>query len=246
MENKKPIERVNTLKVMNTFKRKLNTFMQAAADQSENPVKISAGNNKIGETPNISLPPVITCGKNCKYCKRECYAIRAMIRSNGAAAAWCNNYLAFLRDPIRYFSEISKACYIYRFFRWHVSGDIVNAEYLQGMITTAAENPACVFLAFTKQFDIVNQYCYENGRDTIPFNLIIIFSAAAGLIPENPFEFPVAYIRYADMEKNALEKLTAEIMENAYHCPGKCLHCQAAGCGCWYLQRGGAVYFDEH
>ncbi len=122
--SKKPQARINSAaaiqKAVTNFN---NTWNQYSGDAAR--VHISAGNNKLGSIMNISIPPVVTC-HNCGSCSKYCYAIRSYNRFTGTAAGWNENYILFLTDPERYFSKISAAVKLQRFFRWHVSGDIVN------------------------------------------------------------------------------------------------------------------------
>ncbi len=55
---------------------------------------------------------------------------------------------------------------------------------------------------------------------------------------ENPYHLPEAHIRYKD------GYTTAD--KNAKECGGNCTECAITGDGCWILQRGEQVVFDEH
>ena len=139
MATKKPKARINS----NLSINKAITTCKAFQDSHNGDalqIHISGGNSKLGAIMNISLPPVATC-HNCSSCKKYCYAVRSYNRFTGTAAGWNENYLLFLTDPVSYFEQISDAVKTQRFFRWHVSGDIVNGSYLAGMITVAQANP---------------------------------------------------------------------------------------------------------
>ena len=151
MSIKKPKARINSAKSIG----KVATNWRDYVAPENVKIHISGGNTKLGSIMNISLPPVVTC-PNCSSCAKYCYAIRSYNRFTDTAMGWNENYVLFLTDPNRYFNEISYAVKTQRFFRWHVSGDIVNGSYLAGMIRVAIENPKVEFLAFTKAYQIVN------------------------------------------------------------------------------------------
>lgn len=92
-----------------------------------------------------------------------------------------------------------------------MSGDITSADYFAGMVKVALACPDTIFLAFTKQYEIVN----ESNID-IPANLTIIFSAWPGLEMDNPKNFKVAW--FDDGTDN-------RIPDNALECPGLCESC---------------------
>ena len=202
-------------------------------------IHISAGNMKLGAIMNISLPPVVTC-HNCSSCKNYCYAVRSYNRLPDTAAAWNENYLLFITDPEKYFNEISKAVKLQRFFRWHVSGDIVNQEYFLGMIRVANENPKCEFLAFTKAYQIVNAAIAAGA--VIPANLHLLFSAAPGNDMPNPYKIPECHINFADPSLNTY----CGGAEYEYHCTGNCTECAINGCGCFFLKPGDVTIIDQH
>ena len=238
MSIKTPVARINSA----TAIRKV--FDNSAAynqqhDGDDLMIHISAGNNKLGSIMNISIPPVVTCS-NCGSCSKYCYAVRSYNRFTGTAAGWNENYLLFLTDPILYFNCISYAVRTQRFFRWHVSGDIVNQEYLTGMIRVANENPKCEFLAFTKAYQIVNT-AIDNGA-VIPSNLHLLFSAAPGVEMPNPYNIPECHINFADP---ALDTYCGGA-EYEYHCTGNCTECAVNGCGCFFLKPGDVTIINQH
>ena len=148
--------------------------------------------------------------------------------------------MLFLTDPNTYFSNVSHAVKTQRFFRWHVSGDIVNHAYLQGMIKVARENPKCEFLAFTKAYQIVNTAIATGS--VIPGNLHIIFSAAPGVDMPNPYRLPECHINFEDPAKNTY----CGGAEYVHHCGGNCTECAINGCGCFFLKNGDVTIIDQH
>ena len=239
--SKGPKARINSnvaiMKVCNTSKEY--NASHASQDPATINIHISGGNTKLGSIMNISLPPVVTC-HNCSSCKNYCYAVRSYNRFTGTAAGWNENYLLFLADPDRYFSKISAAVKLQRFFRWHVSGDIVNHDYLMGMIQVAIENPKVEFLAFTKAYQIVNAAIA--GGAVIPSNLHLLFSASPGVDMPNPYKIPECHINFQDPALNTY----CGNAEYVYHCTGNCTECAINGCGCFFLKPGDVTIIDQH
>ena len=236
--SKQPKARINSNVSINKAISNWNIYSanNAFADR----IHISTGNKKLGAIMNVSLPPVVTC-HNCASCKKYCYAVRTYNQyTSTTAAGWNENYLLFLTDPERYFSEISHAVKTQRFFRWHVSGDIVNGAYFAGMIRVAIENPKCEFLAFTKAYQIVNDAIAAGA--VIPSNLHILFSAAPGVDMPNPYRLPECHINFADTSLNTY----CGGAEYVHHCGGNCTECAINGCGCFFLKTGDVTIIDQH
>lgn len=232
-KNIKPIK----IEAMQTRLAKMVNARNEYAKNLENlHVFISSGNRKTGfSVPSVSLIPVADCG-NCSGCSRLCYDLRNDCIYNGVTDTRARNSAIARYDLRRYFYEISGACKAFRFFRWHIGGDILNAAYLLGMIETALQNPHCKFLAFTKRFDLINAYIQDGGE--IPSNLQIIFSAWPGMELNNPFNFPVSSPLFVDGSHAA--------GSNPISCPGDCSACAVMGSGCWTLKKGEGVVFAAH
>ena len=239
--SKGPKARINSnvaiMKVCNTSKEY--NASHASQDPATINIHISGGNTKLGSIMNISLPPVVTC-HNCSSCKNYCYAVRSYNRFTGTAAGWNENYFLFLSDPLRYFDDISDAVKLQRFFRWHVSGDIVNGAYFAGMIRVAHDNPKVEFLAFTKAYQIVNAAIAAGA--VIPSNLHLLFSAAPGVDMPNPYRLPECHINFADPALNTYSGGA----EYEYHCTGNCTECAINGCGCFFLKPGDVTIINQH
>ena len=236
--SKKPKARINSEKSICKAIQNSKAYNAAHTGDSLK-IHISGGNAKLGAIMNISLPPVATC-HNCGSCSKYCYAIRTYNRFTDTANCWNENYLLYITDPGRYFSKISDAVKLQRFFRWHVSGDIVNGAYLAGMIRVALENPKVEFLAFTKAYQIVNAAIATGA--VIPSNLHLLFSAAPGVAMPNPYKLPECHINFADPGLNTYHG-GAEFI---YHCAGNCTECAINGCGCFFLKPGDATIIDQH
>jgi len=195
-------------------------------------ISIAKGNTKLGGVPNISLPPIKACG-NCQGCKKTCYALRAWRMYKQTRAAWSRNHKIALTNPNEYFTQINN--FITRteprFFRWHVSGDILDQHYLDEMKVIAELHPDTKFLCFTKMYSL--------NYSLLPTNLKIVFSAWPGVSLGNRstwfLHMPIAWMYDAD-------NIDARIPKTAKECPGNCETCNA----CWHLNPGESVVFHKH
>lgn len=198
-------------------------------------VTVSMQNSKMGKIPSVSLLPVFTCSGRCvNTCMEKCYAVKLCRIRPVVARCYARNTAVAKYAPRTYWKVINNAAKNARFFRFHVSGDIMNNRYFQEMVKTARKNPHCQFLAFTKQYEIVNLHI-ECG-DKIPGNLKIMFSGWENLTPYNPHNFP---------ETNVYRK-TADKKTGWIPCGGNCLNCAVAGCGCWNAKNGETIAFKMH
>ena len=197
-------------------------------------LSISKGNSKMGSIQSISLPSVVTCAP-CE-CHKKCYARKLERLRPSVAKAYQRNFEVLQSDPETYWREVEASIMMSRFFRFHVSGDIPNADYLKQMLLIAARQPHCQILCFTKKYGLVND-ALSLGKE-FPSNLHIIFSAWVGLEMANPFSLPEAHVRYRDG--------TTTARPDAVECGGNCAECAMTGCGCWILKNGEQVIFNEH
>lgn len=202
-------------------------------------IHISKTNSKLGGfIPSINLPAGITCRADAP-CQKGCYAKKGNFIYKTTKKSHLNNLEIYKQNPDDYFNqiinELNNTDITYKFFRWHASGDIVNLEYLKGIIRVAEACPQTKFLCFTKKFMLVNMYLELNPN--IPENLHIVFSAwDKDFKVNNPHNLPVAYVSFKNSSKNP------EIPEYAIPCIGKCYECKS----CWSLIKGQSVVFNQH
>jgi len=204
-------------------------------------VKISLNNSKLGAAiPSVNLPPVITCRKNAP-CASGCYDLKGNWRYANVKQSLANNLKLYQENPIQYFQDIidflNNQDVTYKFFRYHSAGDIIDYIYLKGMVSVARTCPNVKFLAFTKKFELVNDYLqYE---EYLPENLKIVFSAwDKDFEVINPHNLPVTYIKFCKSKGH----MTPDIPEFSIPCVGSCKVCKA----CWSLQLNQSVYFKQH
>lgn len=200
-------------------------------------MKISITNSKLGDKiPSLNLPTTV-CRADAP-CKKGCYARKGNWLFKNVQTSLQNNLNDFINDRNKFFNDIinfiNNDDVIYKFFRWFSSGDIVNYDFLLGMVEVAKKCPDTKFLCFTKKFDLVNLFLDFNE---LPENLRIVFSGWNKAFKiDNPHNLPTTYVYFKDSSQNA------DIPEFAIPCTGSCKSCKA----CWNLQKGQSVYFNQH
>lgn len=199
-------------------------------------VKISKGNSKMGSIPSVSLPAGLTCRCDCE-CSKKCYAMRLEKRRRAVREAYRSNYDLLQTNSDTYWREVEASIMMSRYFRFHVSGDIPDADYFSKMVSIADRNHHCNILCFTKKYDIVNEYL-ESHEGILPDNLHVIFSGWRNLEMANPFKLPEAHVIYRDGSTTA--------RPDSKLCGGNCTECAITDSGCWDLQRGEQIAFNEH
>ena len=201
-------------------------------------VSISKGNEKLGSIQSVSLPSGITC-KECG-CRKKCYARRIEQRRKSVRDAYQNNLTVLNKEPDTYWREVEAAIMLSRYFRFHVSGDIPNQDYLSQMSIIARRNQHCEILCFTKRYEFVNEHIrfLKSIGSELPGNLHIILSAWPGIEMVNPFLLPEAHIRFRNGATTA--------RKDAKECSGNCSECAITDEGCWTLRLGEQVIFNEH
>ena len=234
---------------------------------SETQIHISDGNEKMGKgVYNISLLPGAgylkfrgwgkfpkgkpltnikgTCGGICEKCgcMEECYAVKALIRQhNSCTKAWGENTLLAREDCNRYFEEIERflSLNLVPVFRWHVSGEIMNMNYLCEMIRIAIDNPETQFYVYTKAYKIV-EHVVRHPEDCPP-NLHILVSIWHKNY-KNPYGFP----------EFIYDDGTEEELNTVPHCPavnrdGKETGVTCAVCRkCWRVKNGDKIAVYAH
>ena len=195
-------------------------------------ISISKSNIKMGAIPSVSLPPVATCS-NCSECKNKCYALRMIKRRPSIGQAYQRNLDIFNYSPDIFKQQVIAAAMISNYFRWFTGGDIPNKEFFNMMVDIANTCKNCNFLAFTKNYNVVNEFIANGG--TIPPNLKIIFSEWKKAIP-NPFNLPKSKVIFRGEQPPTDAKI----------CGGNCYNCICQGIACWTLANNDTIYFYEH
>lgn len=215
-------------------------MMRGEVDVANEHIRISYGNRKTtAMVPNISLIPEADCGHNCKVCMKGCYDIRHVCCYTASQRQRAINSAIAHQDLPRYFKEIKAHAQFHRAWRYHVGGDILSPAYLTGMVDVAQKVPTCQFLAFTKQFGIVNDYL-DDHAEGFPDNLHIIFSDWRGLEMNNPHNLPVSSPIWKDGTTGS------HVTEKIFMCRGNCAECATMGEGCWTAKSGDTILFEAH
>lgn len=198
-----------------------------------NLVHVSTTVSKLGPSiPTVNLPAVITCRKDAPCTKNGCYARKGRWNFPNVKNSLATNLKAYQENSKLYFDMIAQTFNLFKYARFHSSGDIVDYNYLVGMCRVARKCKDTQILAFTKKFELINQYISDGHR--IPKNLHIVFSSWKDFVPDNPYNLPTAWVKFPDEENF--------IPENALECSGKCDKCLT----CFHLNKKQAVYFKKH
>ena len=223
------------MEIREKFNAALRDAIQDVISGAETRVRISTGNTKMGDVASVSTLPFNTCPACCLHtCGVNCYAAKlANLRPN-VRRNYAINTAMVLYNPGEYWKQVSRAAAGVRFFRFHVSGDIINADYFASMIDCVRNNPHTEFLCFTKRFNVVNNWISANGE--LPHNLHILFSGWEGLTPCNPYNVP---------ETNVVPR--GGVPADGWKmCSGNCFECAISGAGCWGAKRGDVIAFNMH
>lgn len=198
-------------------------------------VSISEGNTKMGKVASVSLFPILTCPARCSgTCGDKCYARKlAMLRPSVLKAYARNTAIAKLA-PIEFFRAVSLAMARSKYFRFHVSGDIPNRDYLDMVTCLCMAHRHCEVLMFTKRYEIVNKFISDGN--TIPANLHLLFSGWTNLGPINPNHLPETTVYATE----------ADIKPEWTLCGGNCLDCALHCGGCWDAKPGDTIAFKIH
>ena len=202
-----------------------------------NIVTMATGNAKLGsQICGLSMPPVTTCRKDAP-CAKGCYACKGHQTFPSVLGTYMKNLRIYNENPTVFFEQIENYLKYsgYRYMRFFDSGDIPDANFFVGMIKLVKHLPNVRFMAFTKKYEIVNNYIANGG--VIPTNLTIIFSAwNKNWKFDNPYNFPVAYVDFKNSNFNP--EFPADVQE----CVGHCSICYK----CWHLQECESVVFHQH
>lgn len=162
----------------------------------------NVSNRKTGDIPTINQPAGMTCAR-CTHCNGgcwesgECYAMHGLLAMYSSVKARVRNYLLYKRDSNRFFRLAAADTAAYKLARWHDSGDIIDTNYLFGMIDVARHNPDTKYLAMTKQLTIVNATFDQLGVENIPENLLILISTWKNFdAAENKYNLPTTAVLY--------------------------------------------------
>jgi len=194
-------------------------------------LKISPRNSKIGDTPNFSLPPGVSCVPDVPCFTEGCYALNCYRRFKNTRKAWDSNLDLYKSNPDTFFKDLHEWLCLHRpvRFRVFVGGDFPDESFWYRFCRVAIGHYDVKFLIFTKRYDY--NYTFK------PHNVQIILSVWPGLeLPTNT-DLPWAWL--AEDPRRPQER--PYIM-----CPGGCGKDQC-GHKCWGLVSPEVpVVFEKH
>lgn len=203
-----------------------------------NEISMSNNNSKTGKACLNLAFPLVTCRPDAP-CREQCYAGKGCQQIAVVQGAYYRNLRLYYDNPDNFFEQIY--CKI-KFsglpkVRWFDSGDMADAEFFDRMVELCKKTPDVKHMAFTKKYEIVNDYIDKHGK--LPDNLNVLFSAWHKMweVP-NPHGLGIAYIDFND------KSLNPEIPKNAFKCPGRESTCSACSV-CW-SKKLKAVVFHQH
>ena len=219
------------------FKMSKREYIDFLANKT-NEISMSNNNSKTGKACLNLAFPLCTCREDAP-CRKECYAGKGCQQMAVVQGAYYRNLRLYYEDPENFFEQIY---YKIKFsglpkVRWFDSGDIADTEFFERMVDVCNKTPNVMHMAFTKKYELVNEYIDKNGK--LPDNLNVLFSAWDKLweVP-NPHGFGIAYIDFND------KRLNPEFPKNAFRCPGRDSTCSA--CGVCFSKKVKAVVFKQH
>jgi hypothetical protein len=173
-------------------------------------VRISAGNSKLGFIPSVSFPPVVACAADIP-CAKICYAVKMCRFRKNILVSYRANLRYATENPAGFFSDIGRYLekHTPRFFRFHVSGDFLSADYFRRCVELCRVFPSVRFLAFTKRHDLL-----PHPR-AVPRN----FAVVASMWPR--WGAPPAGYRCAWFQDGTETRAPRTALE----CPGNCETC---------------------
>ena len=203
-----------------------------------NEISMSNHNSKTGIACLNLAFPVCTCRPDAP-CKKTCYACKGRQTIAKVQAAYYRNWRIYNDDPNGFFEQVY---YKIKFsglqkVRLFDCGDLPSYDFLARLVDLCNRTKNVKYMAFTKQYEIVNEYIDKNGK--LPDNLNIMFSAWDKLwnVP-NPYGLGVAYVDFDD------KRMNPEFPKNAFVCPGRESTCSA--CGVCFSKQCKAVVFHQH
>lgn len=205
-------------------------------------------NKKLQGVTTFCTLPGVDCGQACRNCLRGCYALRHQMTHPRKREQAARNSARLANDRAAFFSDIEARARLSVVFRWHESGEIIDADYLRRVIDVAQKTPACVHLIFTKRADLVNAWMEEKGR--LPENLRLLLSAwdsVGEVAKNNPYNLPLSAPDFSGLQvAKSLRKDFDACGLQRIDCIGDCARCYIERRGCFAAGPGSVVVFPVH
>ena len=217
--------------------------------RSSNEVHMTNQNSKTGVACwNLSMP-TLTCREDAP-CRPEnggsCYCEKGRQAFAKNKACRLRNWRILQENREDYWEQVE-----FRlkhsplpYFRYNDAGEIPDYQYITEMVELAEKFPDIKFLAYTKMYEMVNQWIYDHGdsADVLPENLCIRFSPwdKDWYVP-NPYDLPMAWVDFKRKEINP------EFPEKCASCPNqKDKNVKCCGCGICFNKNIHDVKFEQH
>ena len=212
----------------------------------------SLGNSKVGEHVgcyNLSIE--YTCNHACEcYKEGKCYACGGFYQYASNQAMYTENYLFYRVSTAKTIADFIIG-YIREnklsLFRYFTCGDIPGNKFMLVMVMVAQALPNVTFWTYTKKYHIVNKFVSENGIDSIPSNLTIIFSHwlnndGTYFSMNNPYNFPTSEFIPVGQEQ------LVETVNHVCPCsdPNVIATCETCKTPCYKLTFGQSMALLEH
>lgn len=196
---------------------------------------ISPGNKKMGLIPSLSFPPILSCAPSVP-CKKDCYAMKAWRLYPQTRAALGGNMTYYFENPVSFRIELLDFFKKKKpeYFRFFVSGDLPDKDFLQCVDHVCESFPETSFLIFTKRHDWTLEH-YKTF--TKPSNLKVMLSSWPGYSLPEPKEtpFPIAFMQDGNESRFPLYGPFTR-------CPGSCQDCKL----CFDVHNNSNVVFYKH
>jgi len=210
-------------------------------------MKISKGNSKLGKIANFNITPLRTCSPEaCNTCgKNGCYALKAYRQYPAVRTAWDENTELAINDIPTLYQDLRKYFTTFKgkIFRIHSAGDFVSIDYLKMWADIAFEFKNINFMAYTKQFKILQYFIDIYGRNYMTRNFKIILSSWTGLdIPsELSYKFSIAWLCEDGQNAPVMVYNLKKAGRSVRICGGDCTVCKYC-----YEPTGLDVIFIKH
>lgn len=206
-----------------------------------NLISINNNNAKTGISCLTMSFPRISCQEDVP-CYNKCYCARGHQAYPSVEGAYYRNFRIYQEDPEGFEEQLIvhvKNSGL-KLFRYNDCGDIPDSQFLEMMVRVAIKLPQVRFLAYTKNYKVVNDF-FE-AKHSLPDNLTIRVSYwdKNWKVP-NPYRLPEAYIDFKDSRNNPT------FPSNTVSCPNqkdKTITCSTCRL-CWN-KNVSSVVFQEH
>lgn len=230
---------------MKKTERKYKTYEQYWQAVEENSFKrnvpsINSSNRKTGRAClTLSFPPSLSCRCDAP-CAKICYARKGKQTFPNVLGAYLRNHRLYRENPEKFEKMVNAQIFAsgLSLFRFFDSGDFPDEEFVRLSFRVARANPQVNFMAFTKQYELVNKVLEE---EELPENFCIRFSAwdKNWNVP-NLHNLPMAYV---DFKNSALNP---KIPQNAFVCKGGTNGVTCSNCRMCFNKKVKAIRLLQH